>query len=316
MMFASMPAAGVDGQPLRKFLVKHQTQITASRDSPNAAFSGGVPPLSVGTIVNSDAQGWSANEPTMRVRVIIPNALFGHGFMHGWVDHASLSPLTPVTGEPLLAPTSISYAMSREVQDGWEHGYSQLPVQIAIAEAIAAGTAAGKSYRESCDEVWMRVRGPVLARFGFAPGADGLAHFLELPRDYTDDDLGEADYVAIKAAHNRIVQLMVAKDPAKAAAVSRGGGEGDDGFDEKLGPTPEEAAVAAVATADAAVDAAAAAAKAAAEEAAMGPMTRERLEDLQMDACAMDVPIEDAMLSWTAAQVVVFFESGGEDRPE
>ena len=86
----------------------------------------------------------------------------------------------------------VTFAQSRIIQTGWEEGYRQLSVQKAIAEAIARGAKEGKSYRESCDEVWMHVRGPPLAKMGFAASTAGLDHFMGLPRDYTDDEDGLA----------------------------------------------------------------------------------------------------------------------------
>ena len=131
---------------------------------------------------------------------------------------------------------------------------------------------------------------------------------MEADRDYENDDLSDEDFRAITDAHNRIVALMTARDPSvvpDALEMRRSGGAaGDDALDEAL---------AALAVADEA-DGAEPAAEAEPEE-EEPPMTRERLADLQSDACAMDVPIEDEMLGWTVAEAEAFFESGGEERP-
>lgn len=45
------------------------------------------------------------------------------------------------------------------------------------------------------------------------------------------------------------------------------------------------------------------------------PLTRARVEELQADAFAEDVPIIDEMLSWTEEQCEAYFTSGGDERP-
>jgi hypothetical protein len=144
---------------------------------------------------------------------------------------------------------------------------------------------------------------------------------MSLPRDYEEAALNEDDFVAIRSAHNRIVQAMTNKDPAKAPPFDRlHGGTAEERLDERLGPSPAEAAEAAEAAASAESSAAAAAEATAAAEAAAQeeeePMTRERLVDIQSDCCAMDIPVEECMLGWTAAQVEAFFDSGGTERPD
>jgi hypothetical protein len=168
----SMVPEKPDG-PLKKYVVRCEVDLSDSRDSLGLSFSG-FPKLAVGAEVESDCESWSSHG-TLRVRIITPNVLFGYGYVTGWVNSMDLTPLNEL-GAPISTPTVISYAQSRAIQDGWEHGYRQVSVQQAISEAIAAGVKSGQSYRESCDTVWMHVRGPVLSRHGFEPTMAGLQH--------------------------------------------------------------------------------------------------------------------------------------------
>ena len=46
-----------------------------------------------------------------------------------------------------------------------------------------------------------------------------------------------------------------------------------------------------------------------------GMLSRDRLEEMQMESAADDIEIEDAMEHWGEADVLAFFESGGAVRP-
>ena len=64
--------------------------------------------------------------------------------------------------------------------------------------------------------VYMKVRGPALAKLGFQPTAKGLVEYMDC-REPKDDlsRLSDAQFVEIMDAHNRIVALMSAGDPSK-----------------------------------------------------------------------------------------------------
>jgi hypothetical protein len=302
--------------PLEQFVVRAQiADVCEGRDSLAILLNGAAPRLEQGERVESDFMSWSAILPSLRVRLVLPNKLFGSGFYWGWVDYDQLTPLD-ASGAALPEPTVVNYTLTRAIQTEWERGYAQRPIQEAIREAVATGLAQKKSYRESCNASWLLVRAPVLARYGFAPSMDGLERFMSLPRDYDDAELSDDDWTALKDAHNRLVNLMINKDPALATKVDVKDREkpptDDSALDETLTPMSlgdDDADVAALGAAQTSAPPAPA-------PEPEPPLTMERLEDIRIDCCATDIEIDASMLKWTAAEAEAYFESGGTERPE
>ena len=138
-----------------------------------------------------------------------------------------------------------------------------------------------------------------------------------------------ATAVAIRKAASAAATSVAAKEASVAAAVAAGAEPELAGCKWDEAAAAAKAAAAAQVAREVAADCSApveeseagcsegAAAAATAEEAAPAAprLTMSELEDLQAEAMADDVEIEEAMRGWTAEQALAFFESGGLDRP-
>ena len=91
-------------------------------------------------------------------------------------------------------------------------------IKSDVEELKKANKAAGgkgrkvPTFREYVDSLWMKVRGPALAKCGMPATMKGL----DAQQAMDHFEYGENDETyGIMDAHNRIVQLMAALDPSK-----------------------------------------------------------------------------------------------------
>ncbi|KAH8049925.1 ATPase [Aureococcus anophagefferens] len=159
------------------------------------ALQGALGPIKQGEIVHGDDEVWN-DQGDLRVHIIVPNTSLGCG--------------------------------RRTAVENFEWGYRQASVQTLIrkikqdvddmrAESKKAAEGGGKgkkvpTFREYVDALWMKVRGPALAKCGMPATMKGLNEQQAMDHFAYGED--ERTW-GIMDAHNRIVQPMAAQDPSK-----------------------------------------------------------------------------------------------------
>lgn len=190
------------------------------------ALQGALGPIKQGEIVHGDDEVWN-DQGDLRVHIIVPNTSLGCGYVTGWVSFKTLTPLND-DGTPLPRPTFWTHELTVRLQENFEWGYRQASVQTLIrkikqdvddmrAESKKAAEGGGKgkkvpTFREYVDALWMKVRGPALAKCGMPATMKGLNEQQAMDHFAYGED--ERTW-GIMDAHNRIVQLMAAQDPSK-----------------------------------------------------------------------------------------------------
>ena len=167
--------------------------------------------LSTGTVVAVHDDSYDAASPTWCAWVSAPD---GDGmFATGWMNMADLLPCDEA-GVQVAQPARASYEVQRGVQIGFLRAFSQVSVQRALATAKESGGAM------AAKELMTKVRGPVIAEFGYPPTDDGLA-LLVSTRVHMDnprepyDTLADREYKLIVETHFQVVNLMAGQPPGK-----------------------------------------------------------------------------------------------------
>ena len=151
-------------------------------------LQGALGPIPQGQVVHGDDEAWN-DAGDLRVHIIVPNTSLGAGYVTGWVSFKTLTPLQD-DGTPLPKPDFWTYELTVRLQENFEWGYKQASVQTLIrkiksdvddmkkaSKAAEESGAKGKkvpTFREYVDALWMKVRGPALAKCGMPPSMKGL----------------------------------------------------------------------------------------------------------------------------------------------
>ena len=133
-------------------------------------------------------------------------------------------------GAPLEPPAVLSLEHAQTIQKNFERGFKQCAVQRAIREVRAAHPATA-DFRAHVGEVWMKVRGPAIARLGFPQTVAGWDAWNSRPHEYDEGREGgtpmtKQENEGLMKNHNRIIKLMSGADPASAGAEDE---HADDG---------------------------------------------------------------------------------------
>ena len=219
----------LESGPLRKYRVSAKNGATMRIGvslRTELVLQGAMGPVPKDAVVLSDDEVFS-DTGDLRVHIIVPNTTLGMGWVSGWVSFKTLTPLC-ADGSPLPKPTLWTHDLTVRLQANFEWGYKQASVQTLIrkiksdvdelkqANKGAEGKKKVPTFREYVDALWMKVRGPALAKCGMSATLKGL----DAQQAMEHFEYGENDETyGIMDAHNRIVQLMAAHDPSKVPSA-------------------------------------------------------------------------------------------------